>query len=352
MPRLSVVVPVYNVEQYLSECLDSLLVQDFDDFEVVLVNDGSPDGSKTICEHYCNLDSRFHLVSKENGGLSSARNAGIEAAQGDYISFLDADDRYTPQACGRIVEALDASGADVLTFGGKAWPEEESYPWLEEVLSPRDCIYHEFSEDLLMKEASKPFAWRMALRRSFAMTQNIRFDESVSYGEDQVFAFAVYPRSSCTCFIHDKLYDYRIVRGDSMLNRMLADKPAMLSCHIDLERKILDDWISLGILDEYRGMQLAWICEFVLFDALRLSDDACEKVWEKASRILLSQWSRDQIAREKLTPGVRALVLAAKDLRRPTRMRRALLMCACYRDWHGIRGVMRRLLHGPRKTHS
>ena len=95
MPRLSVVVPVYNVEQYLPECLDSLLIQDFDNFEVVLVNDGSPDGSKAICEHYCNLDARFCLISKENGGLSSARNKGIDAARGDYISFLDADDRYT-----------------------------------------------------------------------------------------------------------------------------------------------------------------------------------------------------------------------------------------------------------------
>ena len=352
MPRLSVVVPVYNVEQYLPECLDSLLIQDFDDFEVVLVNDGSPDGSKTICEHYCNLDARFCLISKENGGLSSARNKGIDAARGDYISFLDADDRYTPQACGRIVQALDESGADVLTFGGSAWPAEESYPWLEEVLSPRDCIYGTFSEDLLMKEASKPFAWRLALRRSFVEACKIRFDESVSYGEDQVFAFAVYPRSSRTCLIHDKLYDYRIVRGDSMLNRMLADKPAMLSCHIELERKIMDDWASLGILDDHCAMQLTWICEFILFDALRLSDDACAEIWQKTSRNILSQWSRDRIAKEKLTPGVRALVLAAKDNRRPTRIRRALLMCACYYDWHGIDGVMRRLLHGPRKTHS
>lgn len=104
----------------------------------------------------------------------------------------------------------------------------------------------------------------MALRRSFVEACKIRFDESVSYGEDQVFAFAVYPRSSRTCLIHDKLYDYRIVRGDSMLNRMLADKPAMLSCHIELERKIMDDWASLGILDDHCAMQLTWICEFIL----------------------------------------------------------------------------------------
>ena len=86
-----------------------------------------------------------------------------------------------------------------------------------------------------------------------------------------------------------------------------------------------------------------------LFDALRLSDDACAEIWQKTSRNILSQWSRDRIAKERLTPGVRALVLAAKDNRRPTRIRRALLMCACYYDWHGIDGVMRRLLHGPSK---
>lgn len=352
MPRLTVVVPVYNVEAYLPECLDSLLAQDFGDFEAVLVNDGSTDGSRAVCERYASRDARLRIVDKPNGGLSSARNAGIDAARGDYVSFLDSDDRYRPEACGRIVEALDDSGADVLTFGGRAWPEEESYPWLEEALSPRDVTYEGFSDDLILREASKPFAWRMAMRRAFSVERGVRFDESVRYGEDQVFAFAAYPRSSRTRLIPDKLYDYRIVRGDSMLNRMLADKPAMLACHVGLERRILDDWGRLGILSDHVSLHVAWICEFVLFDALRLGERECAGVWGLAARDLLCEWTREQIASAAPSGGVRALALAAKDGLRPTRARRAALMVACYRDWHGVSGVLRRLALGPRRTHS
>lgn len=352
MPRLTVVVPVYNVERYLGECLDSLLAQDFGDFEAVLVNDGSTDGSRAICERYCARDARLRLVDKPNGGLSSARNAGMAAARGDYVSFLDSDDRYRPEACGRIVGALDDSGADVLVFGGAAWPEEESYPWLEEALSPRDATYEGFSPRLMFREAVKPFSWRLALAVPFARRPDVAFDETVRYGEDQLFAFAALPRASRCRLIPDHLYDYRIVRGDSMLNRMLADKPSMLACHVDLERRILDDWEALGILEDNLGPQLDWVCEFVLFDALRLDEAACARVWGLARERLLGRWSRARLAQAAPTPGVRALVLAAYDGARPTRVRRTALMCACYRDWHGVSGVVRRLVHGPRATHS
>ena len=128
-PRISVVVPVYNVEDYLAWCLDSLLAQDLPSFEAILVNDGSPDGSRAIAQRYADADARFKIVDKENGGLSSARNAGIAAAKAPIVAFLDSDDRFTPDACRVIVEAFERTHADVVTFGANAYPAESAYPW-------------------------------------------------------------------------------------------------------------------------------------------------------------------------------------------------------------------------------
>ena len=89
---ISIIVPVYNVEEYLEECLDSIKNQTYTDIEVVLVNDGSTDGSKEICERYCELDSRFHLINQENQGQSIARNRGVAESTGEFIVFIDSDD--------------------------------------------------------------------------------------------------------------------------------------------------------------------------------------------------------------------------------------------------------------------
>ncbi|WP_447951997.1 glycosyltransferase family 2 protein [Chryseobacterium koreense] len=91
-PKLSIIVPIYNVEEFLEECINSILIQEFKDYELILVDDGSPDGCGKICDDYAAKDSRIKVIHKTNGGLSSARNAGIEVAAGRYLSFIDSDD--------------------------------------------------------------------------------------------------------------------------------------------------------------------------------------------------------------------------------------------------------------------
>ena len=350
--RISVVVPVYNSEAYLPECLDSLERQTLSDIEIICVNDGSPDGSARILTDYAGHDPRICVIEKGNGGLSSARNAGMRAASAPLVSFLDSDDRYLPQTCERIVQVLEESGADVLTFGGSAWPESESYPWLEEVLSPRDVTYEGFTPDILLHEASKPFAWRMALRSSFVRDRGISFDESLRYGEDQVFAFAVYPRSSITRLIPDKLYDYRIVHGDSLLNRMLEQPKDMLMTHIDMERRILDDWKSMGILERYAASQLEWICELILFDALRLPDAECEDIYRRTRDVLLVEWDSGITQTCGLASGYRRLIDAAYKGQKMSKVQRTSLMTSYYVAHNGWKALGRRIVHGARKTHA
>lgn len=92
MPKLSIIVPIYNVEKYLPRCIESILNQTFREFELILINDGSTDNCKEICEKYKKIDSRIIVVNKKNGGVSSARNFGIDISRGEYIGFVDPDD--------------------------------------------------------------------------------------------------------------------------------------------------------------------------------------------------------------------------------------------------------------------
>ena len=105
MPKISIIVPVYNVEEYIHRCIDSILAQTFTDFELILVNDGSHDQCGKICDEYAENDSRIKVIHKKNGGLSDARNAGLEIAQGEYIGFVDSDDYIEHDMYEKLIEA-------------------------------------------------------------------------------------------------------------------------------------------------------------------------------------------------------------------------------------------------------
>ena len=115
MPKISIVVPVYQVEKYLHRCVESILAQTYRDFECILVDDGSTAASGRMCDDYTRLDPRFSVIHKENGGLSSARNIAIPRAKGAYLCFLDSDDELHPQALERMVSVLEETGADLVS---------------------------------------------------------------------------------------------------------------------------------------------------------------------------------------------------------------------------------------------
>ena len=114
MPKISIIVPVYNVEEYLENCITSILNQTFKDFELILINDGSTDNSLEICEHYKDIDDRICIIDKKNGGLSSARNAGLNIAKGEYIGFVDSDDYIHPQMYEILYNEIVKNNADVV----------------------------------------------------------------------------------------------------------------------------------------------------------------------------------------------------------------------------------------------
>ena len=114
IPTISIIVPVYKVEAYLPQCVESILSQTFTEFDLLLVDDGSPDGSGQLCDEYAVRDTRIRVIHKENGGLSSARNVGVQAATGEYILLLDGDDFLRKDAVERLLAACLLSGVSKL----------------------------------------------------------------------------------------------------------------------------------------------------------------------------------------------------------------------------------------------
>ncbi len=211
----SVIVPVYNVEQYLHKCLDSILEQSFLDWEAICINDGSVDGSLMILEDYNIRDSRFKVISQANGGLSSARNTGLNASQGEYVIFLDSDDWLEPNALEVIARNL--KGEDVLCFSGRRFFEqEESFCQPDQL---KDCSYSSgmtyYNENALLH---RDFAFvcvvLRAYKRSLLFTNNLFFKEGI-FHEDNLFTPQVCYFAKTIRVIDECLYDYR-VRANSI----------------------------------------------------------------------------------------------------------------------------------------
>ena len=345
MPRVSIVIPVYNTAAYLDECLASLAAQTYGDFEAVCVDDGSTDESPQILDAWAARDARVRVIHKANAGVSAARNTGIEAARGDIVCFLDSDDRYVPHACERVVAAMDEIGAEVLTFGGSTIPADAMDQWLEHALSPRDAVYEQFSCDLLFKEASRPYPWRTACRRDLLMREGVRFDEGLSHGEDNVFAFAIYPRSAKTRLIADRLCEYRVGRAGSLMDSVANTPKEMLLEHVDVIDRVYRDWEDLGILDAHACEMLSWSVEFVLYDAMRLDEASCRQVNAAMAKVLLAHFDRGQID-AALAPrrASRAIVDNALDAGSVGRAKSLLLMSRYYAEHYGVVKFVKRAL--------
>lgn len=156
-PLISVVIPVYKVEAYLAACVESVMAQTYQNFEIILVDDGSPDNCPRMCDDLAARDSRIRVIHKENGGLSSARNAGIDAARGDYLAFLDSDDLWTPLFLERLYWAIEETGADfsVCLFRRFRGAPPRELPETAQVITMNqrqafDCLFNIRNENMVV----------------------------------------------------------------------------------------------------------------------------------------------------------------------------------------------------------
>ena len=269
-PKVSVVIPIYNVENYLSRCLESVIHQTLLDIEIIGVNDGTKDNSVAILRKYMELDHRIQLVEKENGGLASARNAGLAVATGDMVIFLDSDDYLAKNACERVYEEHLNHNADIIVFGSTPFPEiPEPDPWFVWNLSCRDVYYPKFVPDALFKEPSgNPFAWDRAFSREFLIKRHLKFPEDVLFGEDLVFIFQAAPQARGIQFISDKLHYYQCFRQGSLMNRYGDESERRLAQHVRNMRIITDFWYKKGFLKRWEKAYTNWFLRFIVPDLI------------------------------------------------------------------------------------
>lgn len=183
--KVSVIVPIYKVEKYLRECVDSILNQTYENLDVVLVNDGSPDNCPQICDKYAEKDVRVNVVHKKNGGLSSARNAGINAAKGEYLLFLDGDDYYgETDFIYNLVETINKYTPDAVFFWMQPFDVETkkcryACPCLENFEKLNSISKYEALKELLTQGKMQIAAYMYAVKKEFLVSHNFYFKEGL-----------------------------------------------------------------------------------------------------------------------------------------------------------------------------
>ena len=224
---VSVIVPVYNVERHLPACIESVLGQTYSDWELLLVDDGSTDRSGKICDEYAEQNNRIRVFHKENGGVSSARNMGLDNAKGEFIAFLDADDYLDSDLYEQALLSIGKN--DVLFFhysmdeNGKIYKVHQS--GLNDLArNPKNFMLfygtnkRTFkSDDYCEDTVWSVFSWRMIYRKSFIDQYNLRFDTGIKSGEDRIFIFNVLLNADKIA-VNDDLYGYYYyIRGVNSL---------------------------------------------------------------------------------------------------------------------------------------
>ena len=212
-PKISIVVPMYNVEKYIGECLDSILNQSFSDYEIIVVDDGSIDGSAEIAEALLRKALPHRLLKQANAGLSAARNVGLKVANGEYVLFLDSDDWLEKDALERLAKHIH--GEDMICFSGRKWYQDtQMYEVADKLQSATYDTGWEYYNENALQSRRFPFVCAVLrlYRRKFLMEKKLYFTEGI-YHEDNMFTPYVCLYAQATKVINESIYVYRIRKG-------------------------------------------------------------------------------------------------------------------------------------------
>lgn len=206
IPFVSIIVPIYNVELYIHDCIDSIICQTYSDWELILIDDGSPDSCPQICDEYAAKDSRIKVIHQKNAGVAAARNAGLNVAQGEWIWFVDSDDWIAKNAVGVLKKNLVYGNQDIVMFAYKRWKngfvEDDDicvfeYDDFNEFLCHNICFHNQ----------------RMLFSKTIIQQNKLRFTEGIRLAEDLEFQYKYEMLCRRPIAINDALYQYRIREG-------------------------------------------------------------------------------------------------------------------------------------------
>lgn len=218
MPKVSIIVPVYKAEAYLHRCVDSILAQTFTDWELLLIDDGSPDKSGEICDEYTKKDSRIRVIHKKNSGVAAARQDGLELSQGEYIIHADSDDWMEPQTLLELYTVAQHEKADVVLcdyyiVNGDFKTYVKQKPTQ---ISNNDRIIKDFTRNLLGS------LWNKLVRRECILKYNVHFIPEINYSEDLLFCYQLFVNPVKTVYLGKAFYNY--VMQDSSITHNLSRK--------------------------------------------------------------------------------------------------------------------------------
>lgn len=216
-PKFSIIIPVYNVEFYLKECIDSVLLQDFQDYEIICVNDGSTDNSLEILKSFS--DSRIKIINQENQGLSCARNSGLDIALGQYVWFIDSDDKIAENSLSELNKLIDQKPYELIFFNAKVFfdnKELEEKGWSE---YKRSSIGEIQSVSFFEKETINKSLIVSACCYSFKrdVYKDLRFIANIYHEDNPFFIHLIFKNQNASCYILDKELFLRRVRDNSIM---------------------------------------------------------------------------------------------------------------------------------------
>lgn len=278
-PLISIVVPVYNVENNLRRCLDSILMQSFSDWECIMVDDGSVDSSGTICDIYANKDKRFHVVHKVNGGVSNARNVGINTCKGKWVSFVDADDSLSKNYLEGFISSLNA---DFILCGFTSSNDLNVQP-VDAIFEGRDL---QKGVEVLVEDKYLLYApWCKLFNKEILDKEGIRFNPSIRLSEDTIFCYQyLYFCNSVRVVCSNGYYYDGVWGGGKKYNLSLNEVITLETAQVEAIKR-LNDRFDCQIDYKYKGYRYNHIGDLffnrTLFDIFTYYHDINENVtWE------------------------------------------------------------------------
>lgn len=215
--KISVIVPVYNTKEYLNKCLESIIRQTYTNLEIILIDDGSTDGSKTICECYEKKDKRIRFISKSNTGVSDTRNLGIKESTGEYISFIDSDDYIEPNMIEVLYKNIILYDADMSVCAYRRKNRYNHKKYIEITDN------NEFMKNILRNNGPQGFLWNKLYKTAIISHNEIFLDTDIYMCEDLLFNCNYLEKASTVIYTTEPLYNY-INRRNSAVNEKINDK--------------------------------------------------------------------------------------------------------------------------------
>ena len=242
-PVLSLLIPIYNVERYLSECLNSAVAQTLNDIEIICINDGSTDSSPDIIREYMERDPRVKMIDKTNSGYGDSMNRGLEMARGKYVGILESDDFMAPDALEKLVAAAECFDADFAKANFDLyWSKPEERREFMELFAAMECDMPVHPSDSVDVFSLKPSIWSAVYRRDFLDRNDIRFLSTPGAAfQDTSFTFKVFALADTAVYLHDSVLSYRQDNEGSSIN-----SPNKVHCvndeYAEIHRWIVEDY--------------------------------------------------------------------------------------------------------------